>query len=301
MSTDTGTTTFHPLAERWRDLWNTDPMRMVDEVYAEDLTAGAPQTVRFRTRAQLRVVETIFVEAAPHKEMIIERTTADDEVVVVEATIVDGDRPGWSVPLCALLTLDEHGQVINDTSYSDFAAWPSAPGGDVKMLEAGVEFAGPDGFAGAPPLPDAPLTTIPITWVTPAELSDGLHRWRDAWGAEPGGEEIYAKTATLEVPGVLSAQGSDRIEALTGVFRESTPGRNIIVSRTVSQDHRIVVEAVATDPTRPDWALPFCSVLTFDGGVITEETLHIDLTRVASAVDASERLRREGLNLLRDL
>ena len=132
----------HPTVARWRDLWNTDPMAMVEECYAEDTVTGAPGKIIFRGRSQLRVIEQIFVEAAPKKHMTVIRTIAEGNIIVAECIITDADRPQWSEPFCAILTLDSDGLIINDTSYADFSSWPSTKDGHERILAAGAQILG---------------------------------------------------------------------------------------------------------------------------------------------------------------
>jgi hypothetical protein len=277
---------FDELAIRWRDLWNTDPMRMVDEVYADDTSTGAPMTVRFRTREQLRVIETIFVEAAPRKRMELVRTVREANVVVVECTIYDDDRPNWSVALCALLTLDLNGQIINDTSFSEFAAWPSVEGGMERMLAAGAEFADASGFVGAIPNLEAPLTTIPPTKVGTPDFPPVIQRWADLWNNDPISmvDELYSPAAVGGIPGWLSTRGHEQFKIVGQIILDAAPKRRLAINRAVTQGSTIAVETILTDADRPGWMLPLCAVLTFENNLIVNDTSYVDTSQLPATL-----------------
>jgi ketosteroid isomerase-like protein len=104
----------------WAETFNHDIERMVREVYAPDarlggVVMGPEKFLRFERRV---------LDAAPKRTMRIERTHAVDDVVAVEAVLVDPDQgPDWNIPFCAVLTFRD-GRIVSDQTYAEFSRWP---------------------------------------------------------------------------------------------------------------------------------------------------------------------------------
>jgi ketosteroid isomerase-like protein len=106
--------------KEWEDTFNNDIERMVHELYAPDallggVVMGPEKFLRFERRV---------LDAAPKRTMRVERTHAVDDVVAVEAVLVDEDKGAdWKIPFCAVLTFRD-GRIISDQTYADFSKWP---------------------------------------------------------------------------------------------------------------------------------------------------------------------------------
>jgi ketosteroid isomerase-like protein len=99
--------------ERWVELHNTDPLRMVEECYARDAVIEVPGVERFGVE-RLRALE----ESGPPRRTRVLRTIASGEAVVVEgstATLSDGE-PGPEVRWCVVLTIRD-GVIVSDHAY----------------------------------------------------------------------------------------------------------------------------------------------------------------------------------------
>lgn len=131
--------------ERFRELHNGDDMeQLVREAYAPSFhvlnldgagwTAGAagPQNLLVDVDAFIRAEEIINTKA-PGRRMVFRRVVPAGNVVTVEASIVDGSRPGWELSWCGVYTFDGEGPSPPTTPTStawtgpDSAnCWPSA-------------------------------------------------------------------------------------------------------------------------------------------------------------------------------
>jgi hypothetical protein len=113
------------LAQRWAELWNTDPHRMVEEVYAAQVTlasAGSPDSP-IRGRAALHEVEDGLLELIPDHRMEILRVIQQGHVVVVELLIAGtpaGERVRCASPACVWWELDEDGLVLDEFAYFEW-------------------------------------------------------------------------------------------------------------------------------------------------------------------------------------
>jgi len=108
------------VAEQWAETFNHDIDRMVNEIYAPDavlggIVMGPEKFLKFEKRV---------LAAAPKREMRVLHTHAVDDVVTVEAILVDPDKGAdWKIPFCAVLTFKD-GKVVADRTYGDMTNWP---------------------------------------------------------------------------------------------------------------------------------------------------------------------------------
>lgn len=111
--------------DRWQDLYNNQGARFVDECYTSDVTLDCPGALLIHGRETFRAIEDAVCDEAPRRWFRIDRTIAQDDVVVVQATLYDPDRgDDFETRFCAVLTFDDQGLVTNDTTYLDPARWP---------------------------------------------------------------------------------------------------------------------------------------------------------------------------------
>ena len=114
------TETNQALAEQWAEAFNTDVEKLITELYAPDclfngVEYGQDRMLRFERRV---------LAAAPQRSIRIEKTHAVDDVVTVEAVLLDPDRGAdWKLPFCAVLTWRD-GKVVSDNTYTDMSRWP---------------------------------------------------------------------------------------------------------------------------------------------------------------------------------
>lgn len=69
-------------------------------------------------------VERAVLATAPERRMRVDPVRATDDVVIVEAAVVDGSRgPDWEIPFCAVLEIRDD-KIAVDRTYTDFSDWP---------------------------------------------------------------------------------------------------------------------------------------------------------------------------------
>jgi hypothetical protein len=113
-------------ALRWAELWNTDPHRMVEEIYAPQVTlasASSPSSL-IRGRAALHEVEDGLLEMIPDHRMEILRAVQQKHVAVVELLIAGthaGERVRCASPACVWWELDDDGLVLDEVAYFEWA------------------------------------------------------------------------------------------------------------------------------------------------------------------------------------
>lgn len=116
------------VAERYVDLYNTDPERFVRECYHADYRVGAMGIGWYDGLDKFIGIEKAVLAAAPQRRMRADYLHAGESVVVVEAAVVDASRgAGWEIPFCAVLEI-RGDRIANDRTYADFRAWPGLTG-----------------------------------------------------------------------------------------------------------------------------------------------------------------------------
>lgn len=111
--------------DRWAELYNHEGARFVAECYVQDVVLDCPGALEIHGMETFTAIEEAVCDAAPRRWFRIDRTVAQGDVVVVQATLFDPDRgPDFSTRFCAVLTFDDQGLVVNDTTYLDAARWP---------------------------------------------------------------------------------------------------------------------------------------------------------------------------------
>jgi len=112
------------VAERYVDLYNTDPERFVRECYHDDYEVGAMGIGTYGGVDKFIAIERAVLAAAPKRKMQVLNIHVTDEVAVVEAAVVDPDRGAdWSLPFCAVLEIRDD-KIAVDRTYAEFANWP---------------------------------------------------------------------------------------------------------------------------------------------------------------------------------
>jgi ketosteroid isomerase-like protein len=113
------------LVQQWRDLYNdaADGGEFVKTCYAPTATVlftGAS----VQGHEQFMRLERAIKTAAPGRSMRIDRIRfMGDDVVVVEAVVLDSAQPDFFSPWIALLTIRD-GKIVEDRTYLDPARWP---------------------------------------------------------------------------------------------------------------------------------------------------------------------------------
>jgi predicted SnoaL-like aldol condensation-catalyzing enzyme len=110
----------HALAEQWAEAFNNDVEKLITELYAPDcLFSGA----EFGHERMLRF-ERRVLKAAPRREIRVDKTHSDGDVVTVEGVLLDPDQGAeWKLPFCAVLTWRD-GKVVSDNTYTEMSRWP---------------------------------------------------------------------------------------------------------------------------------------------------------------------------------
>ncbi len=122
--------------ERWRDLFNGDDMeRFVREAYASRFRVvnfdGAAWTGNSTHRENIIAEPDLFVRAerfikafAPGRRIRFNRVTPAGNVITLEASLLDDDRPGWELSWCGVYTFDADGRIVSDHTYLNRNDWP---------------------------------------------------------------------------------------------------------------------------------------------------------------------------------
>ncbi len=130
------------VVRRWEDGYDNG-VGFIPECYWPDasvyFTGGEAHGVE-----QFTKLEAAIFNAAPGRRMRVDRTLlCGDDVVVVEAAILDSARPEYFSPFCAILTF-HGGKIIQDRTYLEPSVWPG--------IESTVGLVSPGGLAKAPEL-----------------------------------------------------------------------------------------------------------------------------------------------------
>lgn len=111
--------------EKWAQLYNSEGSRFVAECYAPDVMLDCPGVLLVKDRETFTALEDAVCAAAPKRWFRIDRKIAQGDVVVVQATLFDPDQgDDFETRFCAVLTFNEAGLVVNDTTYLDPTRWP---------------------------------------------------------------------------------------------------------------------------------------------------------------------------------
>jgi hypothetical protein len=122
--------------ERWRDLYNGDDMeRFVREAYAPQFkvvnldgsswTGNSTHRENILTNARVFIRAEDFIKgAAPGRRIRFNRVIPAGNVITLEASLVDDDRPGWELSWCGVYTFDDDGRIVSDHTYLNRHDWP---------------------------------------------------------------------------------------------------------------------------------------------------------------------------------
>jgi limonene-1,2-epoxide hydrolase len=112
------------VAQRYVELYNTDPERFVRECYHADYKVGVMGIGWYEGIDKFIAVEKAVWNAAPGRRMKVLQMHATDEVVVVEAAVTDpGKGADWELPFVAVLEI-RGDKIAVDRTYADFKTWP---------------------------------------------------------------------------------------------------------------------------------------------------------------------------------
>ena len=122
--------------ERWRDLFNGDDMELfVREAYAPTFrvvnldgtswTANSNHRENILENAEVFIgAETAIKRAAPGRHIRFNRVIPAGDVITLEASLLDHDRPDWELSWCGIYTFDNTGLIISDHTYLNHRDWP---------------------------------------------------------------------------------------------------------------------------------------------------------------------------------
>lgn len=123
--------TLKELAMEWVRLYNEDHVRLVNDLYTDDLEAramGLP--VVLKGKESLITAAGNALNNAPGRQMRIERILSSDQnnVAIIEAVLTDPERgANWQSPCCVVLTL-RGDRVVSERTYLDKTKWPGLAG-----------------------------------------------------------------------------------------------------------------------------------------------------------------------------
>lgn len=122
--------------ERWRDLYNGDDMdAFVREAYAPRFrvvnldgsgwTGNSTHGLNILERADVFIRAEEFIKrVAPGRRIRFNRVIPAGNVITLEASLVDDDRPGWELSWCGVYTFDDEGRIVSDHTYLNRGDWP---------------------------------------------------------------------------------------------------------------------------------------------------------------------------------
>lgn len=73
-----------------------------------------------------------------------------------------------------------------------------------------------------------------------------------------------------------SISSHDTFIELESFIKADTPGRRIVVERTIAAGNTVTIEAVLADDNRPDFRLAWCGIYTFKDGLITSDHSYLN-------------------------
>ncbi len=122
--------------ERWRDLFNGEDMdRFVREAYAPTFRVvnldGVSWTGNSVHRENILDQVETFIQAerfikraAPGRRIRFNRVIPAGNVITLEASLLDDERPGWELSWCGVYTFDGDSRIVSDHSYLNHRDWP---------------------------------------------------------------------------------------------------------------------------------------------------------------------------------
>lgn len=113
---------------RWERHYNTgDVAAMIRECYAPDCVMRVMGGASAHGYEPFLEFENAVLRLAPRRRLRIDRVhPCGEDVLVVEAVLLDPDRGSeWEIPWCTVLTFRE-GVIVDDRNYLDFSRWPSS-------------------------------------------------------------------------------------------------------------------------------------------------------------------------------
>jgi hypothetical protein len=129
--------------EQWRELFNHgDLERFVREAYApafrvvnldgSSWTGNSDHRQNILADAELFLrAERFILQVAPGRRIRFNRVIPAGNVITLEASLIDEDRPGWELSWCGVYTFDDDGRIVSDHSYLNHRDWP----GITQLLE----------------------------------------------------------------------------------------------------------------------------------------------------------------------
>lgn len=106
------------LVLRWQTYWNNDPMRMVDESYAEDCKVYPMLGGNVcNGREELRQLEQLIMKVDPTRRLDTYYLSIQENVAVLESDTI-WENGTITVKACMVLRFNDEGYVIEDHTYS---------------------------------------------------------------------------------------------------------------------------------------------------------------------------------------
>jgi ketosteroid isomerase-like protein len=116
------------IAKRWVEYYNTDPERMVKEIYAPDTVVKTMGAGTYTGQDFFLQVERDVLKAAPRRKFRLNHVHVDGDTVIVEVALLNPDKgDAWELHMAAVLEIED-GRVKFDRSFhnigSEFPLWP---------------------------------------------------------------------------------------------------------------------------------------------------------------------------------
>lgn len=133
------------LADRWTDLWASDPGAMVRGVYAPDTVvelAGHGPAATVRGHDELLAAEAVLLERIPdHRNRVLRiLVSGDGRQAVLESVVTGtsaGDDGAQAAPCCVWWWLDGDGRVAREVAYWEWPERRADEGAAAGTLVAG--------------------------------------------------------------------------------------------------------------------------------------------------------------------
>lgn len=112
------------LVDKWEELYNNEGVKFVYECYAEDAVVDCPGELLVKDREMLAAIEGAVCDVTPNRRVRIDRKIAEGDVVVLQCTGTSYQpylEDNFEIRFCAVLTFNDDGLIVNDTSYMNVA------------------------------------------------------------------------------------------------------------------------------------------------------------------------------------
>lgn len=125
------------LVRHWEQTYNSDVERLVLECYAPDAQLCF-NSAEVRGHDQLMRVCKGVLGSCPTRRMRVDHVHfSGSDTVILEAAILDDERPAFYSPFCTILTI-RGGRIVQDRTYLEPTRWPGLEGAVAHVSPGGL-------------------------------------------------------------------------------------------------------------------------------------------------------------------